>query len=110
MHEAEYFENKIIPILAMCDSLNEESNEFSRYLHLFGALSSTTSKSITEMVAEKILENPLSEFKIEVLVNNSAKLANYAYSKGILNVLRSELESEIDKDSLRLKSLVYCLK
>ena len=88
MHESEYFENKIIPILAECDTLSEESPEFSRYLHLLGALSSTSSKSITEMVAEKILQQPLSEFKIQVLENNSAKLANYAYNKGILNVLK----------------------
>ena len=47
-------------ILQKCDTLNEEDPEFSSHLHLLGALCSTTSKNITELVAQKILEPPLS--------------------------------------------------
>ena len=110
MHEMEYLENKLKPILAGCDSLGEEDPAFSSNLHLFASLCSTSSKAVTELVARKILQPPLSDFKIEILLNNSHKLADYAYSKGIVALLNKEIEREINSEGTRAKSLVYCLK
>jgi hypothetical protein len=64
MHEVEYLEEKLAPRLKQVESLSEQSEEFSDLLHLFGDLCSSTSKQIVESLLRKLVEKPLSEFKI----------------------------------------------
>lgn len=49
-------------------------------LHLIRDFLHTNSKIIVDRLIKKILELPLYDFKIEVITNNSDRIANYLYT------------------------------
>jgi hypothetical protein len=82
---------------------------------LFGDLCNSSSRTIVESLLRKLVQKPLSEFKIEVLTNNAARLSNFLYSvfreKPATEMLKDEIVQEIKQggqDDTKLKSLVYC--
>jgi len=40
----------------------------------------TNSNKVVDRVINKVMEAPMSEFKIEVITNNADRLANYLYT------------------------------
>jgi len=60
--------------------LNEENPEYTEILHLVRDLLHTTSVKVVDRLIRKVTENPLSEFKIEVITNNTDKIANNLYT------------------------------
>ena len=82
---------------------------------MFGDLCNSSSRTIVESLLRKLVQKPLSEFKIEVLTNNAARLSNFLYSvfreKPATEMLKDEIVQEIKQggqDDTKLKSLVYC--
>lgn len=115
MHEVEYLEDRLAPKIKHVEEISEASEEFSDLLHLFGDLCNSSSRTIVESLLRKLVTKPLSEFKIEVLTNNAARLSNFLYSlfreKPATEMLKDEIIQEIkqgDSDDTKLKSLVYC--
>lgn len=115
MHEVEYLEDQLAPKIKRVEELSEQSEEFSDLLHLFGDLCNSSSRTIVESLLQKLVQKPLSEFKIEVLTNNAARLSNYLYSlfreRPATELLKDEIIQEIKQgaaDETKLKSLVYC--
>ena len=49
-------------------------------LHLMRDLLHTSSNRVANRLINKIMEPPLSEFKIEVITNNADKVANNLYT------------------------------
>jgi len=97
------------------DHTDESNSEYTYNLHLLKDLLNTNSNSVVDRVINKIMESPMSEFKIEVITNNSERLANYLYShfkKPATELLVEEIYGLVgnkDKEN-RLSLIIYCLE
>ena len=80
MHEEDYFESMIYPQIDKMGHLNEEDPLYTETLHLIRDLLNTSSVRIVDRLIKKITTPPLSEFTIEVITNNSDKIANNLYT------------------------------
>lgn len=69
---------------------------------------------MVDRVINKVMETPMSEFKIEVITNNAERLANYLYShfkRPATELLVEEIYSLVDDKAKenRLSLIIYCL-
>lgn len=80
MHEEQFFEELLYPKLQTLESAEESSPEYSMGLHLLRDLLKNNSGKVVEKVISRVTAPPMSEFKIEVITNNAARLANHLYS------------------------------
>lgn len=84
-------------------------------LHLLrDLLHNTASTKVIERLITKVTEAPLSEFKIEVITNNTDKIANNLYSSFKVPATQAMLEEIISlinnaSKANRLALLVYCM-
>ncbi len=62
------------------DHTDESNEEYTKNLHLLKDLLQTNSNKVVDRVINKVMEAPMSEFKIEVITNNAERLANYLYT------------------------------
>lgn len=62
------------------DLTEELSGQYTKNLHLVKDLLRTNSNKVVDRVINKVMEAPMSEFKIEVITNNADRLANYLYT------------------------------
>lgn len=60
--------------------LTENDGSYVYMLHLVRDFLKTSSKAVVDRVIGKILEQPLTDFKIEVITNNADRVANKLYS------------------------------
>jgi hypothetical protein len=58
------------------DHTDESNADYTYNLHLLKDLLNTNSNAVVDRVINKVMESPMSEFKIEVITNNSERLAN----------------------------------
>ena len=59
--------------------LSEDDSSYIYNLHLTRDFLSTSTK-VVDRVINKIMEQPLFDFKIEVITNNASRIANKLYS------------------------------
>lgn len=80
MHEERFFEDLLYSTIQKMDNTDETNEQYTKNLHLLKDLLHTNSNKVVDRVINKIMEAPMSEFKIEVITNNAERLANYLYS------------------------------
>ena len=71
MHEERFFEELLYPTISKMDQTDEANSEYTYNLHLLKDLLNTNSNKVVDRVINKVMEPPMSEFKIEVITNNS---------------------------------------
>lgn len=81
MREEKFFEDLIYPQIEKMDTMSEDNIAYTQCLHLIRDLLHTSSVKIVDRVITKIMDTPLSEFKIEVITNNADRLANQLYTQ-----------------------------
>ena len=115
MGEERYFEDLLYPTITKMDQTDEANADYTYNLHLLKDLLNTNSHKVVDRVISKVMEPPMSEFKIEVITNNSEKLANYLYShfkRPATELLVEEVISLVgDKNKEnRMNLIIYCLQ
>jgi hypothetical protein len=115
MHEERFFEDLLYPALDSMDATDEGSPEYTRNLHLLKDLLRTSSAKVVDRVISKVMEPPMSEFKIEVITNNADRLANYLYThfaRPATEVLVEEIYTLVGQPAKenRLALITYCLE
>lgn len=61
-------------------NLTELDDSYMYALHLIRDFLKTSVKSVVDRLIGKIVEQPLTDFKIEVITNNADRVANKLYS------------------------------
>lgn len=115
LHEERFFEDLLYPMITKMDHTDESSSDYTYNLHLLKDLLNTNSHKVVDRVINKIMEAPMSEFKIEAITNNTERLANYLYShfkRPATEVLVDEIYSLVDDKAKenRLSLIIYCLE
>jgi hypothetical protein len=102
-------------MVAKMDRTDETNPEYTYNLHLVKDLLNTNSHKVVERVINKVMEVPMSEFKIEVITNNAERLANYLYThfkRPATELLVEEILALVGvagKEN-RLSLIIYCLE
>lgn len=97
------------------DNTDESNAEYTKNLHLLKDLLQTNSNKVVDRVINKVMEAPMSEFKIEVITNNAERLANYLYTYFKVPATEMFIEEiyqlvgDAAKEN-RLSLIIYCLE
>lgn len=97
------------------DHTDESNDEYTKNLHLLKDLLQTNSNKVVDRVINKVMEAPMSEFKIEVITNNAERLANYLYTHFKVPATELFIEEiyQLVEDKAkenRLSLIIYCLE
>jgi hypothetical protein len=97
------------------DHTDESNEEYTKNLHLLKDLLQTNSNKVVDRVINKVMEAPMSEFKIEVITNNAERLANYLYTHFKVPATELFIEEiyQLVEDKAkenRLSLIIYCLE
>jgi hypothetical protein len=64
LHEERFFEDLLYSTIEKMDHTDETNEEYTKNLHLLKDLLQTNSNKVVDRVINKIMEAPMSEFKI----------------------------------------------
>ena len=107
--------HQIIPkIFHDLDNLNEDSEQYANHLKFFDAILETNIEDKLNLIGEYLLEEPLTQYKLDILMNNSETFGPLLYQISFLEdgirFLFDELLSPGKYNENIQTSILYCIK